>query len=143
MWTNEGSGKDVGSQFSDGIEGGAHKFASGKRNYPGDVIHHTVFMEDDFQGIADRLPELKSTCIRYSWGNLNESPWQRSWCISQSLDNCGPAHRLPWKGLGRMKGPTCHQGGLGRGPGLAAAPGAFHITDHTEPGFYHGGRREI
>ena len=61
----------------------------------------------------------------------------RVWIIAVQPIAC------PGMGLGRMKSPTCHQGGLGRGPGLGAAPGAFHITDHTEPGFYHGGRREI
>ncbi|KAI4585272.1 hypothetical protein MJG53_006806, partial [Ovis ammon polii x Ovis aries] len=61
------AGVDISSSLTEdarlGIEGGAHKFASRKRDYPGDIIHHTVFMEDDFRGIADRLPELKSTCI--------------------------------------------------------------------------------
>lgn len=95
-----------------GLEEGAHKVAPRKQDYPGDVIYHAVFMEDDFRGIADQPPKLKSTRVKYSWEIQMRAPGRspgaslRVWIIavqhmSQSLDNCGPAHRLPWNGAGR------------------------------------------
>ena len=137
-----------------GLEEGAHKVAPRKQDYPGDVIYHAVFMEDDFLGIADQPPKLKSTHVKYSWEIQMRAPGRspgaslRVWIIavqhmSQSLDNCSSAHHLPWNGAGRDEGTCLPPVRAGQRPCSGGCRGSLHIADCTETSSCRGGRREV